>query len=137
KKTTDLKVGEYIKYLNNGDSDDHNPQMFKTQISSIIENKNSTFVFDSVFNLKEKIKDINFICFDHKGNFIGINFFNNSNVDIPSNFIQATLISNNNLRELLITSNLKENLNILISVIFIFLVMIIISIKLNPIINNI
>ncbi|MDV3143602.1 MAG: serine protease [Candidatus Phytoplasma australasiaticum] len=137
KKTSDLKVGEDIYYLINGDSDDHNPQMFKSQISSIIENKNSTFVFDSVFNLKEKIKDINFICFDHKGNFIGINFFNNSNVDIPSNFIQATLISNNNLRELLITSNLKENLNILISVIFIFLVMIIISIKLNPIINNI
>ncbi|MDV3199734.1 MAG: serine protease, partial [Candidatus Phytoplasma australasiaticum] len=134
KKTSDLKVGEDIYYLINGDSDDHNPQMFKSQISSII--KNSIFVFDSVFNLKEKIKDINFICFDHKGNFIGINFFNNSNVDIPSHFIQAKLISNNNLKELLTTSNLKENLNILISVIFIFLVMIIISIKINPIINN-
>ncbi|MDO8064196.1 S1 family peptidase, partial [Candidatus Phytoplasma bonamiae] len=132
KKTSDLKVGEDIYYLINVNNYDHNPQMFKSQISSII-NKNSNFVFDSVFNLKEKIKNINFICFDNKGNFIGINCFNNSNINIPEHFIQAQLISEIHLKELLTNSIFKENLNIFISVTFIFLVMIITSVKLYPI----
>ncbi|MDV3158246.1 MAG: hypothetical protein Q8753_01120, partial [Pigeon pea little leaf phytoplasma] len=135
KKTSDLKVGEDIYYLINVDNYDHNPQMFKSQISSII-NKNSNFVFDSVFNLKEKTKNINFICFDNKGNFIGINFFNNSNINIPEHFIQAKLISEIHLKELLTNSIFKENLNIFISVTFIFLVMIITSIKLYPIMSE-
>ncbi|MDO8057416.1 S1 family peptidase [Candidatus Phytoplasma gossypii] len=133
KKTSDLRVGEDIYYLTNLDNYDHNPQMFKSQISSII-NKNSNFVFDSVFNLKEKIKNINFICFDNEGNFIGINFFKNSNINIPENFIQAKLISDVHLKKLFKNSIFKENLNILISVTFIFILMIIISIKLYPII---
>ncbi|MDO8057991.1 serine protease ['Opuntia sp.' phytoplasma] len=133
KKTSDLRVGEDIYYLTNLDNYDHNPQMFKSQISSII-NKNSNFVFDSVFNLKEKIKNINFICFDNEGNFIGINFFKNSNINIPENFIQAKLISDVHLKKLFKNNIFKENLNILISVTFIFMLMIIISVKLYPII---
>ncbi|MDO8167914.1 trypsin-like peptidase domain-containing protein [Candidatus Phytoplasma melaleucae] len=128
KKTSNLNIGENIYYLINFENTNHFPQMFKSQISSI---KKNLFIFDSVFDLKNKKKQINFFCFDEEGNFIGINDIIQNHLTIPSHFIKASSISKHALQKLFIQSILKDNINIIFSFLFLAIIFFI-SISILP-----
>jgi hypothetical protein len=126
KLTSELSVGEKIYFLINIYNENYYPQIFKSNIGSIFENKN-TFLFDSVFDLKTKkfldLIPLNFLCFDKEGNFIGFNdMIKYNKSSIPSHFIQCSFLKQENLVNLFIKSKLKENFNIIFTLGFLLTV---------------
>ncbi|WP_212380321.1 S1 family peptidase ['Cynodon dactylon' phytoplasma] len=123
---SEISTGDEIYFLTNFNNENYFPQIFKSNIGNILEEKKS-FLFDSVFDLKEKTTlkyfQLNFLCFDKEGNFIGFNdhIKYKNNKFIPSHFIQGSFLKNENLLHLFSKSILKEKFNIVFTNIFIFI----------------
>ncbi|KXT29265.1 trypsin family protein [Candidatus Phytoplasma oryzae] len=118
-----ISLGEEIYFLFNLDNEKYSPQIFKSNIGTIEEKKKS-FLFDSIFNLKnkkEKNYQFNFLCFDKEGNFIGFNniikYYNNP--DIPSYFLKGSFLQKEDLLKLFVKSKIKDNWNVILTIFFI------------------
>ncbi|WP_153368498.1 S1 family peptidase [Candidatus Phytoplasma sacchari] len=123
---SDISIGDEIYFINNINNENYFPQIFKSNIGNIIEETKS-FLFDSVFDLKEKpvMKNfkLNFLCFDKEGNFIGFNdhIKYQNNKFMPSHFIQGSFLKKENLLPLFIKKKIKEKINVIFTAIFVII----------------